>query len=178
MEEFYVYHVVTEKEMKLNQEMLFDENNTNGVHKRVSATLDVLEGKKVSEELFNLVNANLEYWKGVALRESALEKVRRAEFDFYPSRMACLYVSQSYEDALTWAESFIAKGRKVFSVVKLLVKGRLFKGNAFNCFEGCDDSERNESLARAYWQNKENENVLYEYLVDGHIKVVEILKTF
>ena len=178
MQEFYVYHVVTEREMKLSQEIFFGENKTNGVHKRVQATLDVLQGKQVSEDLQNIIKENIAYWKGVALREQALENIRRAEFDFYPSRMACLYVSQSYEDALTWAESFVAKGRKVFSIVKLLVKGRLFKGNAFNCFEGCDDNKTNEDLARAYWQNKDNENVLYEYLVDGHIKVVEILKTF
>ena len=59
MEEFYVYHVVTEREMKLSQEIFFGENNTNGVHKRVQATLDVLQGKQVSEDLQNIIKANI-----------------------------------------------------------------------------------------------------------------------
>lgn len=179
MEEFTVYHVVTEREMKVNQVVVFGANHTNGVYRRVMATMDILEGKKVGEELEKLITSNIDSWKQVAYRELALEKVRKESFNEYPSRMACLYVSQTYEDALTWATSFHQMGRKVFSIVKLKVEGRLFKGNAFNCFEGKENnSEWNEKKARAYWENASNKEVLYEYLVDGKITVEEILKTF
>lgn len=39
MTETYVYHVVTEKPMKLGQNIIFDENNHNGVYRRVMAWL-------------------------------------------------------------------------------------------------------------------------------------------
>ena len=179
MEEFYVYHVVTEREMVEGQVVVFDESNHNGVYNRVKACMDYLEGKEDEESLKNLVSSNLDTWKKVAYRELALEKVRREEFNDYPSRMACLYVSESYEDALTWATSFLQMGRKVFSIVKLKVKGRMFAGNAFNCFEGKEnDSEWNEKKARKYWQNAKNKELLYEYLVDGEILVESIMKTF
>ena len=35
MQEFYVYHVVTEQPMELGQIIIFDKNNSSGVKKRV-----------------------------------------------------------------------------------------------------------------------------------------------
>ena len=35
-EEFYVYHVVTERELKVGQHIFFDGENLNGVGKRVN----------------------------------------------------------------------------------------------------------------------------------------------
>ena len=179
MEEFFVYHVVTERNLLLGQTIIFDESNHNGVYNRVNACFDFIAGKQVQEDLKKLISSNLENWKKVAYRERALERVRQNEFTSYPSRMACLYVSQSYEDALTWATSFLQMGRKVFSIVKLKVKGRMFKGNAFNCFEGRENDEAwNDAQARKYWQNAKNKDEIFEYLVDGEISVIDVLKTF
>lgn len=33
-----------------------------------------------------------------------MEEVRKEEYPFYPSRMSCLYVSRTYEEAERWGE--------------------------------------------------------------------------
>ena len=42
----------------------------------------------------------------VALRELAMEKVRREKYPQYPSRMAALYVSRTYREAEQWGDYF------------------------------------------------------------------------
>ena len=42
MEANYVYHVVTEKPMKLGQKILLDENNHNGVYDRIMTFKGIL----------------------------------------------------------------------------------------------------------------------------------------
>lgn len=174
----YFYHVLTEKPMKLGQVIVFDENNQNGVAKRVQATLDYINGKKISEELQSLITIDVERWKKVAFRELALEKVRKNEFSNYPSRMACLYVSISLAEAEKWANWFIDAGRKVYSIVKLTTSGNIFQGDAMNCFDGVgDDSDLLK--ARNYWGNiTKNINPVWETIIDGNITVIEIIKEF
>ena len=62
----------------------------------------------------------------VALRELALEEVRKEKYPDYPSRMSALYVSKSYEEAEKWAWYFAKIGRPTYCIVKLNVAGRSF----------------------------------------------------
>ena len=70
--------------------------------------------------------AELEHNVLVALRELALEKVRKEKYPGYPSRMAALYVSKSYKEAEQWADYFASLGRPTYSVVKIKVNGCVF----------------------------------------------------
>ena len=170
-----VYHVVTEREIKLGQKILFDENHHNGVFKRVDAYQKVVNNQEIQDELKQLILSNMDYWGKVASRELALEKVRKEKYPFYPSRMACLYTSRTFEEAKSWAQFFDEIGRKVFSIVKLNVDGNIFDGDACNCFDG-NGSDEDLQKAELYWQKAKTEKPVIETLVDGDITVVELIE--
>ncbi len=175
MKEQFVYHVVTEKPMYIGQRIIFDENHHNGVWQRVNEKLCIVNDIYRNPEKYK--NTKLEHHTSVALRELALEKVRLNKYPNYPSRMACLYVSKTLEEAENWFSYFISLGRPTFQIVKLGVDGNVFLGDAEKCFDGRLTEKANLALAEKYWGNKDfRENSILEMLVDGDIKVVEIVK--
>ncbi|GIN59101.1 hypothetical protein J8TS2_34200 [Lederbergia ruris] len=181
MAEIYLYHVVTEKPMKLGQIIIFDNNHFNGVYNRVMACKNILDGDKPIDSDSKFILSNLEYWTVRTYRELALEKVRQEKYPNYPSRMSCLYTSKTLSGAEMWANSFINSGRKVYQIVKLQTDGKVFDGDAYNVFDGTDNAEENERNADYYWSNKPNKlgkKQLVETLIDGKIEVVEIVKEF
>jgi len=106
-----------------------------------------------------------------------LEQVRVEKYPNYPSRMACLYVSKTLEEAEKWLDYFVSLGRPTFQIVKLQVNGNMFYGDAENCFDGKLSEKENLILAEKYWKNEDfNESSIIEMLVDGDIEVVEIVK--
>lgn len=177
MNSMIVYHVVTDKPMYLGQHIVFNEENHNGVYDRVMDKLD--EVKKIYNNPDKYDIATLEHHTIVALRELALEKIRKETYSSYPSRMSCLYVSKSLEEAIKWAELFVSLNRPTYSIVKLKVTGNIFVGDANNCFDATTDESKNLLLAHNYWLNMPNlKNCppIKEYLVDGDIEVVEIMR--
>lgn len=177
MSEQVYYHVVTERPMQLGQVITFDDTHHSGVWQRVMDKLPQVE------EIY----ANPGKWQGVAfehhlavaLRELALEEVRKAEFPQLPSRMGCLFVSETPEEAEQWFEFF--KGiRPTFQIVKLKASGengKVFRGNATLCFDGTADKEENLRLARRYWQAAETEEMpIWEILMGGEMQVTEIIR--
>lgn len=181
MTETYVYHVVTEKSMKLGQIIIFDTQHYNGVYHRIMACKKVLDGNEPTDDFSRLIHSNLAYWTVRTYRELALEKVRQDNYSNYPSRMSCLYTSRTLSDAEMWANSFINSGRNVYQIVKIRTDGNVFEGDAYNVFDGTDNDEENERNAHTYWRNQPNKigkEPLVETLIDGHIEVVEIVKVF
>lgn len=172
-----VYHVVTDRPMYVGQHIVFDEEHHSGVYQRVYEKLDIVKDiysnpKKYDEE-------TLEHHTSVALRELALEEVRQKKYPQYPSRMGCLYVSQTFEEAERWGDFFAQIGRPTYHIVKLDVEGNCFVGDATKCFKGCLSKEENLKLAEAYWEREadaDNQQAVREMLVDGQITVVEIVK--
>lgn len=172
-----VYHVVTDRPMYVGQHIVFDEEHHSGVYQRVYEKLDIVKDiysnpKKYDEE-------TLEHHTSVALRELALEEVRQKKYPQYPSRMGCLYVSQTFEEAERWGDFFAQIGRPTYHIVKLEVEGKCFVGDATKCFKGCLSKEENLKLAEAYWEREadaDNQQAVCEMLVDGQITVVEIVK--
>ncbi|MBQ9142919.1 MAG: DUF2441 domain-containing protein [Lachnospiraceae bacterium] len=174
---FYAYHVVTERPMQVEQRILFDDNHHSGVYSRVMAQLETVRDIYANPQKYEAVE--LEYPIKVALRELALEEVRKERYPQYPSRMSCLYASEHLEEAKRWADYFMSLGRPTFSIVKLRIMGRRFVGDATKCFEGTIDHEENLRQACLYWENAENsvdESPINELLVDGVMEVVEIVE--
>lgn len=173
--EKYFYHVVTEKPMYVGQHIVFDENHHNGVWQRVAEKLDIV--CDIYNNLEKYKDIELEHHTSVALRELALEKVRVEKYPNYPSRMACLYVSKTLEEAEKWFDYFVSLGRPTFQIVKLQVNGNMFYGDAEKCFDGKLSEKENLILAEKYWENEGfNENAIIEMLVDGDNEVIEIVK--
>lgn len=175
MKKMIAYHVVTERPMYIGQHIIFDENHHNGVWLRVNEKLEIVNDIYNNPE--NYKDIDLEHHTSVALRELALEKIRSEKYPDYPSRMACLYVSETLNEANKWFEYFVGLGRPIYQIVKLKVNGNVFYGDAEKCFDGKLTEKENLILAKKYWENKTlNENSIIEMLVDGDIEVIEIIK--
>lgn len=173
------YHVVTEHDMVDGQVISFDENHQSGVCRRVLREKEIVKDIYDNKENYN--EDEFDHNIKVALRELALEEVRLDRFPNYPSRLACLYVSKKLEDALMWADSFIKNGRKTYAIVVVETDGREFTGDAYNCFDGSIDHDKNIELATRYWSNFPNtcsKNPIMETIIDGNIVVKKILKRF
>lgn len=171
------YHVVSDVPKQVGQLFVLDEKHPNGVHDRVYAQMSAVEDIYGNPEKYE--GKELSHEVDVALRELALEKVRKEKYPQYPSRMASLYVSETYEEAERWGEYFARLGRPVYGIAKLEVKGNCYYGDAYKCFDGTVSEEENLRLAENYWLNGPNEDghePIREVLVDGEIKVVEIVK--
>ena len=171
------YHVVTERPMELGQEIIFDENHHSGVYNRVYAFKDKVDEIYKNPDAYK--NIELEHHLKVALRELAMEEVRKEKYPNYPSRLASLYVSNSLEEAEKWYALFIELGRPTYSIVKVEVDGNTYVGDAYNCFDGTIDKNKNLELAENYWKYKENlegKQPIVEILASGKIKVIEIVK--
>lgn len=177
MTEFYAYHVVTERPMRTGQRILFDENHPNGVYRRVYEKLDIVRDIYANPDRYSA--GELEHHTSVALRELALEEIRQRKHPAYPSRLRCLYVSDTLEEAEKWCGLFLAWNRPTYQIVRLRISGNRFIGDANNCFTARLDKQENLSLAERYWANKPNAQNLppiKEILVDGSIEVVQIVK--
>lgn len=191
--EFYAYHIVTNKKMSLGHVIHFDVNQTNTLY-RVFFEKEKLNaaGEDFIQILFshyskdglslNQENAKvaIDYVGQTirAIREVIVEMVRLQEYPEYPSRLSCLYVAKSYEDALKWKELFESFNRKVLQIVKLRVIGNYFEGdgNLLPKEDGRPFAQKMEQ-AREYWKGNIN-NELPELLINGKIEVVEIINDY
>lgn len=176
-EVFYAYHVVTERPMEPGQQILMDADHPNGVYHRVMEKRTEVEAIWKDPDRYD---ANqLEHHTRVALRELALEQVRQQQYDQYPSRMCCLYVSRGLKEARQWAEWFVGWGRPTFSIVRLKIEGNSFAGDANNCFDALTDYAENLRLAARYWENLPNlrgEPPIEEILASGRITVDQLVE--
>lgn len=191
--EFYVYHIVTRNKMSTGQIINFDKSQKNTLYSfffekeqlnsRGEDFIKILYGHYTNEGL-NISKENAEVaikYVGQtirAIREVIVEMVRLQEHPEYPSRLSCLYAAKSYEDALKWKEIFDSYNRNVLQIVKLRVSGNYFEGDA-NLLpkeDGVPFSQKIEQ-AREYW-NGNVKNELTEVLINGKIKVLEIIDDF
>lgn len=168
------YHVATDSPLQPGQIIAFDENHRSGVYLRVHEKLNLIRDIYSNPEKYR--DHPLGHHTAVALRELALEEVRANCYPDYPSRMECLYASETFEEAEKWAQFFLKIGRPTFSIAKIESLGRVFAGDAAKCFEGRIDHKENLRLAEQYWQSAAAD--VKELLIGDKIRVLEIVKTF
>lgn len=191
--EFTVYHIVTRTKMFKGQVLTFDKTKNNALYrfffekekvsKKGEDFIEVMYSNYTSEGL-NLgkddADLAISYIDQTirAIRETIVEMVRLQEYPNYPSRLACLYATKSYEDALKWKKVFDSFNRKPLQIVKLKVIGNCFEGDGglLPKEDGVPFSKKIEQ-ARVYWEGHV-ENELSELLVDGSMEVVEIIDDF
>lgn len=170
------YHVVTIKPMYVGQEIIYDEKNHSGVYDRVYKYEEKVKDIYLNPDKYK--NIEFEHHLKVALREFAMEEIRKEKYPNYPSRLASLYVSKTLDEAKKWYDLFVEWGRTIFQIVKVKVDGNIYEGDAHNCFDGTIDRNKNLLLAEDYWKyNKNRKGVepIVEVLVDGKIIVTEII---
>ena len=170
------YHVISDIPKHEGEHIILDDQHPNGVHRRVYAHFDEVSDIYEHPEKYDGITLSHEI--KVALRELALEKIRKEKYPQYPSRMASLYVSKTYEEAERWAEYFARLGRPTYGIAKIKVSGSSYMGDAYKCFDGTTSEDENLRMADLYWDNGHNEDrhqPIVEILVDGDIEVFEIV---
>ena len=83
------------------------------------------------------------------------------------------------EEAEIWFEYFTRLQRPTYQIVKVKVDGKIFTGDACNCFDGTTNKEYNIKQAEIYWEGKDNtksKKPIYETIISGKIKVIKIIK--
>ena len=175
--EYIYYHVISDIPKKVGEHILLDQDHPNGVHKRVYEQMETVEDIYRNPEKYK--DTELSHAVDVALRELALEKVRKEKYPQYPSRLGSLYVSKTFAEADRWGEYFAKLGRPTYGIAKIRVLGNCFEGDAYKCFDGVISEEENLRMAEIYWQNGANEDgrdPIVEILADGDIEILEIVK--
>ena len=105
----FAYHVITDKPIQIGKQIIFDRTHHNGVYKRVCEKIQTVNDIYNNPSKYNA--DSIDYPVMVALRELALEEVRLKKYPTYPSRMSCLYVSKTLEEADNWGKYFAEIGR-------------------------------------------------------------------
>lgn len=173
----FFYHVISDIPKKAGEHIILDETHPNRVHKRVYEQIEIVE--EIYQHPDRYKDVEICHAVNVALRELALERIRKEKHPQYPSRMASLYVSRTFKEAEQWGDYFAKLGRPTYGIAKIRVSGNCFIGDAYKCFDGTIYEEENLRLAEIYWTNGPNEDgrePIVEILVDGDIEIVEIVK--
>lgn len=119
------------------------------------------------ELLLNTVNND-----AFVLRELALEEVRKSKYPSYPSRLSCLYITKTKEEAINWIKILKRNKKKCKQVLTLELTGEIF------CFDGNLMKRLNVSYqkhldnAELYWNSINSNNS--EILFYGEAKVIKI----
>jgi len=110
------------------------------------------------------------------VRELVVEMVRLKNYANYPSRLNCLYVSESYEDIVKWKKIFNSYKRNIVQIVKINANGNYFAGDGdLLPKEDAISFDKKINQAIKYWENK-SKPTLPEVLVDGNIEIVQIIE--
>ena len=197
VKDMILYQVATDRNYKVGDILLFNKDVPNGQHNRVFNSDFRLNGARPSDEMYSVAKRRLKKFKSkddiyslahifesydVAIKEIALEEVRKEKFPDLPSRLHCMYLSTSKEIALENAKSMAnnrEKNGRIFQVVAVKLNGAIFKaGKVYVNREGKSYAYYKEK-ANAYWKQKGLKDVeVKEILFEGEAEIVEIIKEY
>ena len=127
-------------------------------------------GREFSVEEFELVLNTINN-DAFILRELALEEVRKRKHPDFPSRLSCLYITKTKEEAINWSKILKRNKKKCKKILTLELTGEIF------CFDGNLMKRQNISYkkhldnAELYWNSIDYDNS--EILFYGEAKVIE-----
>ena len=189
----YFYHLVTNKLMEVGQYIDFSGETTNTLYKfffekefknsrnhdvnRIISDNTTVNGTVLNTEDSGVVNAYLDTVSR-SIRETITEMIRLKYFPEYPSRLSCLYAARDFDEVLRWMDVFESYHRKVLQIVKIDTDGTYFVGDG-DLLPTNDATSFEKKIAQAmkYWSGF-HEGVLPEVLLNGKIRVIEIVKDF
>ena len=185
-----LYQVATDRDYKVGDKLTFGKmdngqcyNAYNTSYQQNGESLYRIGYKKANKGIFkdrvlinNLAGALEKY--DFAFREMAIEDVRKEQFPDCPSRMKCMFLTDSKQGCLNNLPKFANKGYgKVYQAVAVKVTGKVFyakdvviarTGSSFNQYK--------EEAIRYWSQNQKSEESIKEILFEGEAEVVEVMQ--
>lgn len=190
-----LYQVATDRNYKVGDVLEFNKNIPNGQFNRVFNTDFRLNGIRPSDEIYNVAKRKFKKFKSkddiysiahileyydVAIKEIALEEVRKEKFPNLPSRLHCMYLSISKDIVLENIKSMAnnrEKNGKHFQAVAVKLNGTIFKAGKEYISREAKSYEYYKEKANSYWKQKGlKDEEVKEILFEGTAEIVEILK--
>ncbi|MBM0417989.1 DUF2441 domain-containing protein [Aeromonas veronii] len=106
-------------------------------------------------------------------RETHFENIRSAEFPHLPSRLNCIWLASSYEEAVSWSQRLT--DRKKPRIVQVELESEPFQANECHLFQDTELTKITLERARNYW-NGYGGNGRTELLYVGKLTVLEVFQ--
>lgn len=184
------YQVATDRHYKVGDILNFGQT-LNGVGQRVMAShfqrnqiplhklgFNYLDSKKIFKNkklILAMSKALLE--ADFVLRELSAEEVRKEKFAELPSRLRCMFLSETKEETLkNFNEMQKSNKDKHFQAVAVKLNGNIFYAKENGLARNGLSFEENKKVAEKYWsQNQKSTETTKEILFEGQAEIVEIL---
>lgn len=114
------------------------------------------------------------------VRELAFEEVRKQSYSNCPSRLRCMFLTDSKEQCLKGVKTFYQKGHGTFfQAVAVKLTGTLFYAISECAIRAGLSYNDYVKMAHKYWsQSQEQTDTIKEILFEGEAEIVEILDEF
>ncbi len=191
VKDLILYQVATDQNYKVGDKLTFGED-FNGQGRRVYGTKFNKNEKALhqigfkyadSKNIFKNKDIVIEMSKALSesdfvLRELALEEVRVKKFPHLPSRLKCMFLSETKQTALNNLQNFYDKKGfgSQYQAVAVKLNGELFYArSAMLVRDGLSYNQYRE-IAEKYWaQDQNSAGEVREILFIGQAEIVEIL---
>lgn len=107
-------------------------------------------------------------------RELLWESVRLAEFAMLPSRQRCLWCLDSLDEVQNWLGRFATLQR--YQILRVGVSGTYHRADDEWLMDGTESISEAYDKARSYWGGGTTPSPKYEWLVDGRVEVLDIVR--
>ena len=156
-----MYHEVYKSEFKIDKidanELLIEKKRNHNKNLSIEEL----------ELILNTVNND-----AFIMRELALEEVRKEKYPNYPSRLNCLYVTKTKEDAINWSNILKRNNKECKQILTLELTGELFIGDGDLIKRQNKSYQKHIETAEKYWKSEIISTS--EYLFYGKAKVIKI----
>ena len=184
------YQVATDRDYKVGDVLNFGEN-FNGVGNRVMNSqfckeqplhklgFDYLNSKRIFKDKKLVLDLCLSLLEAdFVIRELAAEDVRKEKYPNFPSRLRCMFLSETKEELLkNFAEMKKSNPEKHFQAVAVKLNGEVFYANEKGLKRDGLSFLANKKVAEEYWgQNQNSTACIKEILFEGQAEVIEILQ--
>ena len=185
------YQVATDRNYKVGDILCFGED-LNGLGYRVQNS-NFNDGKTPfhklgfmyldSKKIFKNKQLVLQMSKALleadfVLRELAAEEVRKEKFSHLPSRLKCMFLSETKEETLKNFEKMKKNNpQKSFQAVAVKLNGEVFYAKEVGLQRNGLSYNDNQKVALMYWaQNQYSTECTKEILFEGQAEVLEIFR--
>ena len=114
------------------------------------------------------------------LRELAAEEVRKEKYSGCPSRLKCMFLSESREVVLDNLKTFYQRGvGSHFQAIAVKLEGKVFYARSKGLQRNGLSYKEYLEIADEYWSQDQNSNEeVKEILFEGRAEVVEIVEEY
>lgn len=193
VKDLVLYQVATDRNYKVGDVLHFGEEDNFQAYRVWNSKLyddkgrfakqgyDFFQSKKIfaNKKLVKKLSKAIEEADFI-IRELAIEEVRKTKYPDEPSRLRCMFLTDSKEDCLKGVKTFYQKGHGGhFQAIAVRLNGKVFcaKEKAIGRW-GLSYKEYSK-LADEYWSQNQNSNVkIQEILFEGEAEVIEIMDEY